>query len=88
MLNPGLSRSLDKTREATRTAASGDLPRLNVLDLEIRHGFKNRVPLIQLDMERQPNPPLILLRLLGEAVVECQGVEEGENERTRIKETP
>jgi hypothetical protein len=34
-------------------AASGDLPRLNVLNLEIRHGFKNRVSLIQLDMQRQ-----------------------------------
>ncbi len=32
------------------SAALGDLPRLNVLDLEIRHGFKNRVSLIQLDM--------------------------------------
>jgi len=34
-------------------ATSGDLPRLNILDLEIRHGFKNRVSLIQLDIQRQ-----------------------------------
>jgi len=34
-------------------AASGGLPRLNVLDLEVRHGFKNRVSLVQLDTQRQ-----------------------------------
>jgi len=35
------------------SAASGDLPRLNFLDLEIKHGLKNRVSLIQLDIQRQ-----------------------------------
>ena len=34
-------------------AAAGNLPRLNVLDLEIRHGFKNRVYLAQLEAQRQ-----------------------------------
>ena len=34
-------------------AALGNLPRLNVLDLEIRHGFKNRVFLVQLEAQRQ-----------------------------------
>ncbi len=34
-------------------AASSDLPRLNFLDLEIRHGFKNRVFLVQDGTQRQ-----------------------------------
>lgn len=34
-------------------AALSHFPRLNVLDLEMRHGFKNRVFLVQLDSRRQ-----------------------------------
>ncbi|TAQ85620.1 hypothetical protein B7494_g6074 [Chlorociboria aeruginascens] len=34
-------------------AASGNLPRLNVLDLKVLHGFKNRVSLVKLDTQRQ-----------------------------------
>jgi hypothetical protein len=34
-------------------AAPGHLPRVNVLDLQIRHGFKNRVFLVQLDSWRR-----------------------------------
>lgn len=40
------------TRE-TSDAALDCFPRLNFLDLEIRHGFKNRVFLVQLHSQRQ-----------------------------------